>query len=247
MLNIGCFHKPLVKISWRFHFWVRATLSLLVLFAFLRAILVNAQVLTAREVRSAMRYVPLVTVREEAYPLIRNYVTGSSNPVVHEAMRLLIASERSLVAELVQEQKVASAIVIDGAKEDWEQSSFVYPVLDTEINPIDSSLPMSNPNGSDFLERWGLVVDSEWVRAFFQPRALPRPGEDHHYRINFFDEEWRMVYAIVWINGNNVVQEWDTKTGQWLRYLDDSGILFAEGSVFEARVPRKIMSRLGYQ
>lgn len=220
-------------------------LNLLALLSLLQVETVNAQFkpTTQRELRRAILTIPNRRLRRRAQPIILRYALQSTKPALQDGLRVLLKTERHLQAKYRKLKKQISRIVIDGSARDWKNLDLLHTDLLNDSTEIDTDETAGVAQASDDLKRWGLIVDEKFIYGFFEPVVSPRSGEEYHYRINLFNDKWEILYAIVWTSSSNVIQEWDGQ-GNFVRYLSLSGVSFAKGQVFEARLPRRLLPGL---
>ena len=197
------------------------------------------------ELLNAIQTIPHSRLRERAGPRILRYSARSSRQSVKDALRVLLDSERRNRARYMTAKKRIAGIEIDGLSADWQIPEFIHEDALNDAAALADGQPAGAAEESDDLKRWGLAAGKQYYYAFFEPAAMPEAGASYHYRINLFDDNWQMIYAIVWTSSGNAIQEWDGE-GNFIRFLPADETVFARNQVFEARLPRGLLPRLSY-
>ncbi len=171
---------------------------------------------------------------------LRRYLRVTTNEQRKALTLLCEEGADTAVAKLRQE---VSSIVIDGNGDDWLATSLVDvdKLHDTRAIKADKKAGAAAP--CDDLHRFAFAQNDSSLLFMFAPKALPKKGAQFHYRVNLI-VGGKIVYAIVWASWGNVIQQWNAKTGAFIKNIKNSSAKFVRGKVFEASVPRTLLAGL---
>ena len=183
-------------------------------------------------------YRPSPAAREN----IRRYVASSSNPSIQEGLSLLLHP----ALKIYQKQAAAAAkrMKVDGLENDWAATRVVKQDDVGDLQPIDQSLPMAPYAETEDVASSGCFLTAKYLYCMIKPVVMPANGTPYHFRINLCSSDVKIVYALVWTNTGNVIQEWDTISGGFLYNVPPIKAKFKKRAIFEARIPRALLPRL---
>ncbi|SLM31928.1 hypothetical protein MTBBW1_50051 [Desulfamplus magnetovallimortis] len=171
----------------------------------------------------------------EALQNITNYVSESNSKIVTQALYHIMEYENSEL--LAENQNRVSNIIIDGEIFDWANVENIHEDHENDITAIDSSLPIGAYLKSDDLKKDGVIHGNSFIYCMLEPFEMPQNEDEYHYRINILTSDNKLVYAFVWTNYGNFIQEWDTQNGTFIRNIDEERAEFAKKTAFEAKIP----------
>ncbi|MBF0100972.1 MAG: carbohydrate-binding protein [Desulfobacterales bacterium] len=179
---------------------------------------------------------------DKALQNIMNYRMMSLSDSIKQGFSLILEEENEAI--LLQQQNMIRSIQIDGQLSDWENSGCIYEDNQNDTTPLNSSLPIEVYEPSDDLKRYGFIHGNDFMYCMVEPVTMPSEGTEYHYRINLLTPDNKLAYAIVWTSFRDVVQEWDTDSGTFIKYITTDDAVFAKKDVFEAKIPAEILYNL---
>ncbi|MBF0378796.1 MAG: hypothetical protein HQK72_15135 [Desulfamplus sp.] len=173
---------------------------------------------------------------------ITNYISVSSSETIKKALYLIMEYENSEL--LVKNQNIINSIKIDGELSDWADVENTYEDKEKDITTINSSLPIGAYSKSDDLKKDGVIHGNGFIYCMLEPFEMPRNEDEYHYRTNILNSENQLVYAVVWTNYGNFIQEWDSQNNTFIKNIDINDALFAKKNGFEAKIPTDKLNNL---
>jgi len=168
------------------------------------------------------------------------YLTESTNPVMARGIHLLF--ERNHDSENIKLNECLAKLKLSGEVAQWEEFGFNKKTGDPAIGATDGNKPMGTKENTDLIKSYAVVTDKDFIYLMVEPVAK---GEKYHYRINLCFNGG-IGYAPVWCPGFTCIQEWDPKTGGYVKNLElpPDCYMSSNGKVMEAKIPLKLLKSL---
>ncbi len=185
-----------------------------------------------------------LTLSQAVQQNISDYVSLSTNPIVHEGLERLLEKDRQ--AEFKRLKHAAKRIKIDGRAKDWSTRTFAVGDRWNEWYPIKAGRKIRKKRAAFDTTLYGFASDGRYLYVMSKPRVMPR-NQKYYFAINLMSSASRPFYSIAWADNASYVNVFNEADGSWKKSFVPRGMKSAKGRVFEARVPLRALKKLpGY-
>ncbi|MFA7685418.1 MAG: hypothetical protein WCX95_01310 [Candidatus Gracilibacteria bacterium] len=173
------------------------------------------------------------------------YIQNSQSEELKKAFNLLL--EKDLDTKLSKAKRTISGLTIDGNISDWQSSGLIQTDKENDSVAINKNSSTGESYQTDDVKSYAFIMDNNNIYAMIEPSEMPTDWDEYHFRINISNHSNKKIYAIVWLPSTNVIQEWNTETGEYIGKIDMPTAQFAKGETgFEAKIPIAQLTRLPY-
>ncbi|MCP4137184.1 MAG: hypothetical protein GY754_39815 [bacterium] len=170
------------------------------------------------------------------------YISKSSSPVIRQGLPLLLEPE--LHKKLLRSESIIKDLKIDGLIDDWESSKLIISDTAKDLVPINKSKATGRYKQHEDLKRYAGIMDDEYLYCMVDAFSRPKKGQKFHYRINLVNSNTKLMYAVIWTNFGNFIQQWNPKTGAFIKNINIKNSIIIRKDVCEAKVPLSILKGL---